>query len=208
MCLCVCMYGLCMHVCLCMRVSKGACGDQRSMSDVFLLLSALSFVTGHPPQPPCGSTGWWARPGLCLSLRSTALGCEHALVCPALTWMLRCKPRSSCLLSRRVTPWAISWATCVCLSSFNPSTGVFTSLCCPGWHQACDRPVLVSRYAPPHDLWHLWQALVLSEKRLPSSRGLIPLVCVQCMHMWGWTRLCPESTVLLYPSHSSLRACV
>lgn len=58
MCLCVCMYGLCMHVCLCMHVSKGACGDQRSMSDFFLLLSACplsqDIFLSHHPAPRAG----------------------------------------------------------------------------------------------------------------------------------------------------------
>lgn len=130
---------------------------------------------------------------------SIALGCGHALLCPALTWMLEMQAQVLMLAQQARYSWAISWAMCVCLSSFPPSTGVFTSPCCPGWHQACDRPVLVSRHAPPHDLWHLWQALVLSENRLPSSRGLIPLVCVQCMNKWGWTRLCLEANCAALP---------
>lgn len=47
----MCVYVWFMHACLLVHASKGACGDQRSMSDVFLLLSARSFVTGHLPQP-------------------------------------------------------------------------------------------------------------------------------------------------------------
>lgn len=205
MCLCVCMYGLCMHV------SKGACGDQRSMLDVFLLLSALSFVTEYLPQPPSGSTGWLAHPGICLSLRSIALGCGHALACPNLTFML--EMQAQVLMIAQQACYSLSYLVshvclCVHLSSFPPSTGALSSLCCPGWHKACDPPVLVSRHAPPHDLWHLWQALVLSENRLPSSRGLIPLVHVRCVHMRGELACAWKPTVLLYPSHSLFSACV
>lgn len=135
-CVCVCMfrYTCCLHAC----VSKGACGNQRSMLDVFLLFSTLLFVIGPLPRPEdhCLAarlvSKFWALP---VSAPRT-LGFQTCTSIPGFSMNTGDANSGPHAAQQALDSLSISWTTVVCLPSIRPSVLVSR--------------LLDYRHAPPH----------------------------------------------------------